>query len=98
MSNKTLSLHACTASLYHCVSMCVTHTMFNRGHIMATTMTPSIHTTVPASVEETPRPGLVLRFILADTHCVLLLLLLARERLCWHTRHMLLAPNFHPKA
>lgn len=65
---------------------------------MATTMTPSIHATIPASVEETPRPGLVQRFILADTHCMLLLLLLlAREKLCWHTRHMLLAQSFNGK-
>lgn len=45
-------------------------------------MTPSIHTTIPASVEER-LPGLDPCNNLADTHCVLLLLLLATERLCW---------------
>lgn len=62
---------------------------------MATTMTPSIHTTIPASVEETPGPGLVQWFILADTHCVLLLLL-AGERGFVGTNdgHMLLSTNF----
>lgn len=57
---------------------------------MATTMTPCILTTGPASVEETPWPGLVQRINLADTRCVLLL------SLCWDTRHMV-APDVHPK-
>lgn len=79
-----------TASLYPSACLCASRTVFNRRHIMATTMTPCILTTGPASVEEAPWPGLVQRINLADTRCVLLL------SLCWHTRHMV-APDVHPK-
>ncbi len=32
MSNKSLSLHACTASLYLCASKCVTHRVQQKAH------------------------------------------------------------------
>lgn len=57
-------------------------TLLNKRHLMVTTMTPSILTTIPPSVSENRGPGLARWFTLADT-----LPILATDRLWWHVAH-----------